>query len=182
MDNAQTPIARDERIVVQELADELLVYDLNTDKAHCLNQTAAFVWKACNGTNTIAEIVSSLEMQTGSQVPENLVWLAIDQLNERKLLRENMSKKFSGESRRLVLKKIGLASVVALPVIYSLIAPTAALAVACSGTVNNCVGCPDGTPCDVDMDTVIGMCVAGFCAGDLHFNVEIMTSAVTKTK
>ncbi len=166
MNNTHIPAARSENLVTQEMSDEVLVYDLNTDKAHCLNQTAALVWKACNGKNSIADIVESLENRTGSKVSENLVWLAIDQLNERNLLNEKISQRFAGENRRQVLKKIGLASVVALPVIASLIAPTAARAVVCSGTVTNCVGCPDGTPCDVDMDTIIGMCLGGACAGD----------------
>ncbi len=166
MNNLQIPAARSENLVIQELPEEVLVYDLDTNKAHCLNQTAGFVWKACDGKNSIADIVKSLETQTGNTVSENLVWLAIDQLNERNLLNEKVSPKFAGESRRQVLKKIGFASVVALPIIASLVAPTAALAVACSGTVTSCVGCPDGTPCDVDMDTIIGMCLGGACAGD----------------
>ena len=166
MNSSQIPVARREGLVIQEMSEEVLVYDLDTNKAHCLNQTAAFVWKSCNGKNSVAGILESLETQTGSKVSEDLIWLAIDQLNERNLLDEKISQKFAGQNRREVLKKIGLASVVALPIVASLTAPTAALAVACSGTVTNCVGCPDGTPCDVDMDTIIGMCLAGACAGD----------------
>lgn len=166
MKSPQMPTARKEGLVIQELSDEVLVYDLSSNKAHCLNQTAAFVWKACDGKNSIGEIVTNFEKQTGDKVSEDLIWLAIDQLNEKKLLMEEMPRKFEGQNRRQVLKKIGLASVIALPIVASLTAPTAALAVTCSGTVGSCVGCPDGTPCDVDMDTIIGMCLAGICAGD----------------
>lgn len=162
----QIPTARKEGLVIQELSDEVLVYDLNSNKAHCLNQTAAFVWKACNGKNSITEIVNDFEKQTGGKVSEDLVWLAIDQLNEKNLFEKEMPRKFEGQNRRQVLKKIGLASVIALPIVASITAPTAALAVTCSGTVTSCIGCPDGTPCDVDADMVIGMCVAGICAGD----------------
>ncbi len=166
MKNPQTPTARKEGLVIQELSDEVLVYDLSSNKAHCLNQTAAFVWKACDGKNSIGKIVNDFEKQTGGKVSEDLIWLAIDQLNEKNLLMEEMPRRFEGQNRRQVLKKIGLASVIALPIVASLTAPTAALAVTCSGTVTNCIGCADGTPCDIDMDTIIGMCVAGFCAGD----------------
>jgi hypothetical protein len=166
MHHINIPIARSEDLVIQELAEEVLVYDLKTDKAHCLNQTSASVWKACNGENSITDIIECLETQMGNEVPEKLVRLAIDQLNERNLLSEKVPQNFAVENRRQVLKKIALASAIALPVVYSLVAPTAALAVACSGIVTNCIGCADGTPCDVDMDMVIGMCVAGFCAGD----------------
>lgn len=166
MKNPEIPIARKEGLVIQELSDEILVYDLTSNKAHCLNQTAAFVWRSCDGKNSISEIIGDLEKQTGGKVSEDLIWLAIDQLSEKNLFEQEMPRKFEGQNRRQVLKKIGLASVIALPIVASLTAPSAALAVACSGTVMNCVGCPDGTPCDVDGDTIIGMCLAGACAGD----------------
>ena len=162
--NTQNPIARKEKLVVQETADEVLVYDLETNKAHCLNQTAAFVWKNCNGENSIADLVSNFKNESGKTVPEDLIWLAIDQLNERNLLEQAMPAKFAGQSRRTVLKKIGLASVVALPLIASLTAPTAALAVACSGVVTSCTGCPNGTACNPDGVGVAGTCAAGTCS------------------
>ena len=167
MINPQTPLARKNGLVIQELPDEVLVYDLETDKAHCLNQTAAFVWKKCDGKTSVAAIVGQFKQQTGSVIEEDLVWLAIDQLNERKLLEKNVTSKFAGESRRSVLKKIGFASVVALPVIASLVAPTAVLAVACSGTQTptSCGlgNCNRGTPCV--SDTQCGTCPAGqICA------------------
>jgi hypothetical protein len=31
------PLARKEGLVIQELPDEVLVYDLDRDRAHCLN-------------------------------------------------------------------------------------------------------------------------------------------------
>ncbi len=151
MINPQIPMARKNGLVIQETSEEVLVYDLDTDKAHCLNQTAAFVWKRCDGQTSVEEIVTQFEKQTGSRVEEDLVWLAIDQLNERKLLEKTVETKFAGESRRSVLKKIGFASVVALPVIASLVAPTAVLAVACSGiqSASSCGSgnCNRGTPC-----------------------------------
>lgn len=164
--NPQTPTARKEDLVIQELSDEVLVYDLKTNKAHCLNQTAALVWKSCDGKNSIENIVSNFEKQTGDKVSEDFIWLAIDQLNEKNLLADDIAPKFAGQNRRQVLKKIGLASVIALPIVASLTAPTAALAVACSGVVTTCIGCNDLTPCDVNMNGTIGMCLGGACAGD----------------
>ena len=35
------PLARRARIIVKKLRDEVLVYDLDRDKAHCLNRPAA---------------------------------------------------------------------------------------------------------------------------------------------
>lgn len=166
MNIPQIPIARKENLVIQEMSDEVLVYDLKTNKAHCLNQTAALIWRACDGKNSIENIVGDLEKQTGGKVSEDFIWLAIDQLNEKNLFAEEVAPKFAGQNRRQVLKKIGLASMIALPIVASLTAPTAAFAVACSGIQVSCIGCDDGTPCDTDMDMTIGMCVGGACAGD----------------
>ncbi len=154
MNNSQQrPVARKEGLVIQEMPDEVLVFDTETNKAHCLNETAAFVWKACNGTNSVADITQSFGNQSGNPVDENLVWLAIDQLNENNLLAENLRADFNGQSRREVIKKIGLAAVIALPIVSSLVAPTAALAVTCSGAQGGmCVG--NGNP---------GICCGGNC-------------------
>lgn len=145
-------MARQNGIVVQEMPDEVLVYDLDTNKAHCLNQSAALVWKACDGTNSIGEIVKQVEAAGGGKVTEDFVWLAIDQLGENGLLANEIAPKFAGQSRRQVLKTIGLASMVALPVIASLVAPSNALAaVSCTCTNSlSCAGraCPSTTNCN----------------------------------
>ena len=146
----QRPIARTEGLVIQEMPGEVLVFDMETNKAHCLNETAALVWKACDGKNSVTEITKLFGNQSGKQVDENLVWLAIDQLNENNLLEEKIQANFNGQSRREVIKKIGLAAVIALPIVSSLVAPTAAFAVSCSGTVASCTSpraCNDCTPC-----------------------------------
>src|SRR5215203_5322451 len=126
--NPQNPMARKSGLVVQEMPDEVLVYDLDTNKAHCLNGSAALVWRSCDGNNSIADIMKSFESTGSGKVTEDFVWLAIDQLNENGLLENNVAPRFAGQSRRQVLKTIGLASMVALPVIASLVAPPNALA------------------------------------------------------
>lgn len=162
----QNPIARNNGLVVQETSGETLVYDVNSNKAHCLNATAAFVWKACDGNNSVAEINNLLEKEFGTTVHEDLVWLAIDQLGKDNLLETALETKVSGLSRREVIKRVGIASVVALPIVASLVAPNSVLAVSCSGVVADCTGCPNGTPCDVNMDAMVGSCAAGLCSGD----------------
>jgi len=146
MKSSQVPAARKEGLVVQETAQEVLVYDLKTNKAHCLNQTAALVWKSCDGSNSIPEITRLFEKETGTAVNEDLIWLAIDQLHEKELLETAPSLNLAGRSRREVLKKIGLATVVALPVVASLTAPTSALASSSCACVNP-GGCITQTTC-----------------------------------
>ena len=47
MPDQYLPAAREARLLVRELAEEVLVYDEEGHRAHCLNRTAALVWKSC---------------------------------------------------------------------------------------------------------------------------------------
>ncbi len=157
MNSSQVPVARKEGLVIQEMPDEVLVYDLDTNKAHCLNQTAAFVWKSCDGRNSVADITKLVGDNSGNAVPEDLVWLAIDQLSEKNLLANNLKANFNGSTRREVIKKIGLAAVIGIPFIASLTAPTSVLAVvSCACTV--VADCVPQTTCPQSACTG-GVCV-----------------------
>ena len=52
----ELPRARQASLIIKEVDDETLIYDLETDKAHCLNSTASRVWKSCDGRTSVAEI------------------------------------------------------------------------------------------------------------------------------
>lgn len=158
MNNSQIPVARTQGLVVQEMPEEVLIYDLDTNKAHCLNDTAAFVWKSCNGNNSVSEIAKKFQIETGKSVNEDLVWLAIDQLSQKNLLQGEISTRFSGQNRREVIKKIGFASMIALPIVASLAAPTSVLAaVSC--------GCSNPGDCSATMCPSLVNCnMGGICA------------------
>src|ERR1041385_1528120 len=84
----EVPVARTESLIVKEVDGETLVYDLKTDKAHCLNNTAARVWQNCDGRNTVSDIATLLGADLGVHVKDEVVWLALDQLTRFKLLKE----------------------------------------------------------------------------------------------
>lgn len=131
------PVVRTRDLVVQEHGDEILIYDLTKDRAMCLNTTAAAVWRACDGTRTVSDIAALV----GS---DDVVWLALAELKKEELIDQGPAtpEKFSGMSRRQVMKRIGLGSVIAVPVIMSLLAPPAhAAASTCSPGDN-----PPGNP------------------------------------
>jgi len=141
----QVPKARQEQLIVKELPDELLIYDLQTDKAHCLNETAALVWKNCDGHKTVEQLRELMEENAGSPVPQEMVWLALDQLETFRLLDEAALKpvQFAGMSRRDMVRRVGIAAI-ALPVILSIVSPTAAQGAsglppgACCGSPGQC--------------------------------------------
>lgn len=123
------PKARQSGIVVQEMPGEVLIYDTKTNKAHCLNETAAAVWRRCDGNTKIEDLALELGLGLhGTQVPAELIWLAVDQLSDKGLLETKLEGSVRSESRRDALKKIGMTAVVALPFIASLAAPKSALA------------------------------------------------------
>ena len=149
MENSRYPLARTNGLVVQEVPNEVLVFDMETNEAHCLNETAAMIWKYCDGKTSVAQIADILGENKGSGVNNDLVWLAIDQLNEHKLLEKTIETKFAGQSRREVLRKIGLASMIALPIIASMAAPRSVLAqtsCVCNGPGNCTNGSMPGCP------------------------------------
>ena len=57
------PQVRKDGLVVKELPEEMLVYDLERHRAHCLNQTAALVWKHCDGQTSAKEIATLLKKE-----------------------------------------------------------------------------------------------------------------------
>jgi uncharacterized membrane protein len=136
------PAARQERLVVQELPDEVLVYDLDRDKAHCLNQTAAFVWKHCDGRTTSAELAKRFEKEFGAIADEAMIWLALDQLEKFHLLQGRLERPavMNRLSRRTLMRSMGLAAVVAVPLITSMTIPAVQAFSSCAQNGDPCFG------------------------------------------
>src|ERR1700686_4969121 len=80
------PTARTEGLVIEEFADEVLVYDLRRHKAHCLNSTAALVWRRCDGRTTVAEVAGTLQEELSLLAGEAVVSMALDRLARAQLL------------------------------------------------------------------------------------------------
>lgn len=135
--------ARKENIVVQTANDETMVYDLTADRAYLLNETSAFVWQMCDGTHDLSKISRALAEKTKQPINEDIVKLAIDQLRANGLLDEAEQTKdyFTKTSRRKVIKQVGRATMIALPVIFSLTAPAAAHAASGRGNIAACQPC-----------------------------------------
>ena len=145
------PRARKAGLVVKGLNDEVLVYDLERDKAHSLNPSAAFIWKKCNGRRSVAEVAQALSREFKVPADEQTVWLALDQLSKFNLLEAKVTRPAGvpNISRRQMMR-IGAAAAFALPVIVSIVAPTAANAqTSVSPSVCNARLQPScgGTPC-----------------------------------
>lgn len=127
------PSGRTNDILTQEIVGEVMLYDLTINKAYLLNPTSSLIWQLCDGTKSVGEITESISKELDSPVPEDLVWLALDQLNKVNLLETKDIKNvnFLGLSRREVIRKVGLTSMVALPLITSILVPNSAEGASC---------------------------------------------------
>jgi hypothetical protein len=148
------PHARKDGLVVEELPDELLVYDLDRHKAHCLNYTAALVWKHCDGATPTPDIALILRDELNTPVDEEVVWFSLEQLSRAHLLREPIQRPGgkSGFSRRELIRKAGIAAAVAVPLVTTILAPTAFAALSCgqfscSPSAPPANQCPTGSGC-----------------------------------
>ena len=117
------PTARTTGLVVKTVADKVLVYDLETHRAHSVNRVAAAVWRQCDGTRTAATIAAALQRDG---VTEDAVRYALGKLGQARLLDGSMPT--AGLTRREVMRRLGTAAAVALPMVTTIIAPTAAQA------------------------------------------------------
>ncbi|MEK6337613.1 MAG: PqqD family protein [Acidobacteriota bacterium] len=141
--NARLPRARTSDFVVRELEDETLVYDTQRHKAHCLNSTAAMVWKHCDGSTTAKQALRSLNSVFSIPVEEDVIWLAVKQLQGFHMV--EAPKELPSVSRRDLVLKYAPAAL-ALPVIMSISAPTPAGSVTCGGQGASCSN-PGDPPC-----------------------------------
>src|SRR5215470_14925283 len=126
IENRQTPLARNEELVVQELPDEVLVYDLRQHKAHCLNKTSAFIWNHCDGQTSADEIAKLMEKEFQTPVSQDAVWFALDKLGKADLLQNRivLPPAQSAISRRSAIRRLGFGALL-VPVVMTIVSPTA---------------------------------------------------------
>jgi hypothetical protein len=142
--------------IVRQLSDEFLVYDRASNQAHCLNQSAAEVWKLCDGKKNVAQIVRGMEKRSTLPVDEEVVWSALRQLQTSGLLL-NVAPGLGqqkGLTRRALIRKWGSAAALTLPIVTSILVPTPAEAASCIPCGQACGGgmpCCPGCSCAVNL-------------------------------
>ena len=128
-DRVAIPARRSDNVIVKELADEVLVYDLARSRAFCLNPTSAAAWKACDGIGTFADVARAVEAAVGV-ADGDVVWLALRQLSDDGLLVERVQLPPAQESigRRELMTRLGTGAAAAIPFVVAMAAPRAAKA------------------------------------------------------
>jgi hypothetical protein len=151
-DMQKMPQARKSGLIVKEVDSEVLIYDQERNKAHCLNQTAAKVWKHCDGKTTVTQACNSLSRDFDNPVDDKLIWYAIQQFSRDHLLEDKIEMPpfmIAGMNRRQMVRTLGLAAVIALPLVTTIVAPTPAQAAS---------QLPPGSPCTSPSECQSGIC------------------------
>lgn len=154
------PRARTAELLVEELGDELMVYDQRDDQVHCLGPTARSVWHACDGKTSVEQLGRALSLEHG------VVDRALGELEACGLLDGEATDGVTRREAGVRLAKMGAAAASA-PLIYSIAAPAPALAVSplfcqslgtagCAGAIVNGAKSCSVAPCN--------MCRSSGCA------------------
>lgn len=123
---ASVPAARVLDLAITETKDEAIVYDTRVHHIHHLNASTMQVWRLCDGRRTLAELQTAL----GGSWDASMVRLALTKLADADLLDRPLpdALRVATRNRRTFVRQAAAGSALALPMIASMTAPTAAQA------------------------------------------------------
>ena len=141
--------ARRERLLVREVEDELVVYDLERHRAHSLSRAAALIWRHCDGRATVTELAALLQRELDVAHDETVVWMALRRLGKAHLLQEHVTVPAQAVScsRRELMRR--MAVIGGLSLVSSILVPGPAQAqsaclpdgATCLSSARCCSGC-----------------------------------------
>lgn len=110
----------------ETLNDGVCVYQWTRKEVHVLNATAARVWQMCDGQTSAGEMADRLRTELQLTHAEELVRIALTEFRAKGLIEGDLavSRHRRALSRRDLVVKLGLTAA-ALPVVTSIVAPTA---------------------------------------------------------
>lgn len=182
--------ARSERLVTKTVGDEIVIYDLDTDKAHLLNPASAVLWRLCERGATVGMLRAALDAELNTNgATDELLWTAIDDLSKAGLLETDTSfvGRPSGMTRRSLLKKAGILAIAA-PAITTILAPPAAASHTGTGCIQPTISPSNtcgttGHTCCAGSSCVSGQCClaqGAACNGELCCNGSTCSSTSGK--
>jgi hypothetical protein len=173
MNDQLLPKAKRREIVVQELPDELMIYDLETDRGFCLNQTARVIFEQCDGESTCRESIEVISGKLGVKIDESILWSTIQKFHQAGLLEPDTTLNSVPRILRRDLIKSAASLTIAMPLIASIVAPAAvnAQSIVCVPPGGNCLvdiitntnNCCPGATCTVNVGGVCCLILTATC-------------------
>src|SRR5262245_1283049 len=122
MENGRAFTSERKNLIVRRLKDELILYDRKTNRAYCLNRVAGEVWGLCDGKTTLSEIVEHFQKIGEPEIDRNVIYLSLRKLERAGLLKNDWPdvERITLSSRRALIKKLGIAATLSLPIVTSI--------------------------------------------------------------
>jgi hypothetical protein len=124
------PSARKTNIFVENLPEEVVLYDKSNSQVHCLNKAASAIWESCDGSRTVDELARIVAAKSGTPPDRQVVLQALAELDKADLLEGGRGKiaEAAFTSRREAVGKIALAGTA---LVATIIAATPAAHASC---------------------------------------------------
>jgi D-alanyl-D-alanine dipeptidase len=102
-------LSRDQ-LIVENLGNDLMIYDQKRNRAFCLHQNVTFIWQRCDRKTTVGELAAKLLHSAGATIDEKVVQFALQTLSQDGLPEPSTFEPVSphGMTRLQVMQKIGV--------------------------------------------------------------------------
>jgi len=146
---------KQKKLIARPIDDELLLFNEETNTAHCLNGIAGEMWKACERQSSVADVAAALHTRW-PDMDKEVVQASLSRMAAAGLLEETIDEEIS-TGRRDLIRKLGFAAAAVLPIVVtSVLIPPAAAAASCGHLLAECgAGKP---PCCAGFHCLVGVC------------------------
>lgn len=142
-------------LLAKPLLGELLLYDEAQCTAHCVAGLVEDVWNLCERERSAADLTRLLR-EKWPDISEHGVLVMLSEMEKAGLLIETAHGERLSASRRDVLRQIGVAAAVGIPIaITSVFVPPVAAAASCARLGQ---ACSDARPCCPGLTCRLGIC------------------------
>src|SRR2546423_6693993 len=133
-DELQSIRFKQRKLIGRTIDDEFLVFDEEASTAHCLNGIAGEMWRACEREISVREVTEVLRPRW-PDIEEDVVAASLSKLAAAGLLEGTTVQENISTGRRQLIRKLGLAAAVAIPIVVTseLILQDADTAYPCGG-------------------------------------------------
>ena len=135
------PAAREAGLLVEEVGNETVVYDVETKDAHALSPVAAAVFAGSDGRKSLAELAAFASDRLAAPVTGDEVWDALVELE-----RCNLLKPPTGGMSRRGFVRAGATIAASAPLVTSLAMPSLAAGAASCPLLKTCTTSADCAP------------------------------------